>query len=316
MIINIFFLIIGFIVLIKGADILIDGSTNLALHLKIPKIVIGLTIVAFGTSAPEVAVSIQSLLNNSSDLVLGNVIGSNIINSLLILGICSLFSKLNVKNNTVKKELPLLLLLTILVCVLFFDIPFNNDSNNLISRSDGIVIVLFFIVFIYYLISIIRSKKNISIDIPNISLLKSLLYIILGIIGVIISSDVIVNEAVFISKYLGISERIISLTIISFGTSLPELITSLSSVKNNEHELLIGNIIGSNIFNICIVLGVPVSLFGSVSSSSFELIDFITLILSSLMLLIFTSHNYKINKKEGIIMIITFFIYYFLITFN
>lgn len=310
MIVNLILLIIGFIVLIKGADLFVDGCSNLSLHLKLPKILIGLTIVAFGTSAPELAISIQSLLNHSSDLVLGNVIGSNIINSLFVLGICSLFCNLKVQNNTVKKELPLLSLFSILVTVLFFDKPIDNGQFNLISRSDGIVIVLFFIVFIYYLISIMRKRKDEDNNTPKLTLFKSVLYMIIGIIGLIISSDVVVNNSIIIAKYLGVSERIVSLTIISLGTSLPELVTSLAAVRKNEQDILIGNIIGSNIFNLCVVLGLPVSILGSISASNFQVIDFIVLILSSLMLYTFASNGYKITKKEGIIMIITFIVYY------
>ncbi len=309
MILNIFLLIVGFIILIKAADIFVDGASNVALHFKISKMVIGLTIVAFGTSAPEFAVSVQSLMNGSGDLVLGNVIGSNIINTLLILGVAAMIRNLTVKNNTVKKEIPIYLLLSILLTVLFFDVILNNDAINMISRSDGIAIILFFAIFIYYLISMIKNKHNENSE-PSMSLFKSIVYMVIGIVAIIFSSDLVVNNAVSIAKSLSISERLISLTVIALGTSLPELVTSIQAARKNEQDILIGNIIGSNIFNICIVLGVPVALFGGIIPATFETMDFIMLLVSAIILFAFASRNYKITRHEGIIMFLIFIVYY------
>ncbi len=309
MFLNIILLVIGFYILMKGADVFVENASQTAIHFKLSKMVIGLTIVAFGTSAPEFAVSMQSLMNGSGDIVLGNVIGSNIINTLLIVGIVSTIKPIKVKSNTVKKELPIYVLISLLLFILFFDTMFNNELLNVITRSDGMAIVLVFIIFVYYLLSIMRNKHETN-EIPENSLFKSISLMIIGIIAIVFSSDLVVDNAIEIATQLNISERIISLTIIAFGTSLPELVTSLTAAKKGEIDILVGNIIGSNIFNICIVLGIPVMLFGSISPQTFQMLDFIIMLLSAFMLFIFAYKDYKINKKHGIVMILVFAIYY------
>ncbi len=314
MIISILILIAAFIILIKSADYFVSGASSLASHFKVSKMVIGLTIVAFGTSAPELAVSVQSLINGSGDLVLGNVIGSNIINILLILGISSLIVPISIKSNTIRKEIPICILVTILLSVLFFDISLSGSTQNMISRSDGIVILLFFAIFVYYLFSIMRNKTVDELpEENNTSLLKSILMTVAGIILIIISSDLVVNEAVNIAHVLNISERMISLTIIAFGTSLPELITSIVAAKKREQDILVGNIIGSNIFNICIVIGIPSALIGSIIPSGFSLIDFVIFILSAILLFIFARRKSAIKRYHGIAMLILFALYYTII---
>lgn len=316
-VINILLLILGFILLIKGADFFVDGASSTAQNFKVSKMLIGLTIVAFGTSAPELAVSISSLLKGSTDMVLGNVIGSNILNILLILGIAAVIRPINIKSNTVKKELPLTMLISTLLVVLFLDINLQNNTVNQISKGDGIVLLLFFSIFLYYLLSMAKQKSKLKEDnTPKFKLTHSIFLIILGLIGIILGSDMVVNNATSIATSLGVSERIISLTIIAFGTSLPELVTTIVSAKKGELDLLVGNIIGSNIFNICIVLGIPVTLFGFVTPKSFEIIDLLFLILSSIMLFIFSKTNKKITRFNGIIMLITFIFYYLLVFFS
>ena len=182
MILNILILIIGFVLLIKGADILVDGASSIARNLKVSSLLIGLTVVTFGTGIPELAVSIKSIISGNSDMLLGNVIGSNIINILLILGISSVICPLRVKNNTIHKEIPMMILISILLVTLFTDSLFDIDKVNIITRSDGVVILLFFLVFIYYLISIIRKKReqddNTLIDNPKYPIFKSILFVI------------------------------------------------------------------------------------------------------------------------------------------
>ena len=264
MILQIFVLIVGFVILIKGADIFVDGASSTASNFKVPKILIGLTIVAFGTSAPEFAVSLKSIISNNHDIVLGNVIGSNILNILLILGISSLFHSLGVKRNTVKKELPFTLLLTTLFIVLLSDNLFDSYASNAFTRSDGIILVLVFLVFIYYLISLAlhRNDKKDEVEIKKMPLGKSLLYTVLGILMIVFGSEFVVNSASTIAKNLGVSAKMISLTIIALGTSLPELVTSITATRKGEHDLAIGNVVGSNIFNLGIVIGIPVAIFG------------------------------------------------------
>lgn len=311
MIVQVLLLVVGFIVLIKGADVFVDGASNIARNFKLSKMLIGLTIVAFGTSAPELAVSVQSILSGSGEIVIGNVVGSNILNILLILGCASLVHDLRVKNNTVKKEIPITLMLTSLLIVLMSD-KFLNGSSNILTRGDGIALVLFFGVFIYYLISMVRHKSQEIEDDEEVvySLLKSIIYTIIGIIAIVLGSDLVVDSATYIAEAIGISERIIGLTIIALGTSLPELVTSVVATKKGEYDIAIGNVVGSNIFNIGMVLGIPVALFGSISVGSFNFLDLAFFFASSLALFTFAVNDYKIKRYEGVILLIMFVVYY------
>ena len=314
MLIEVILLIVGFVVLIKGADFFVDGASNLARNFRVSKMLVGLTIVAFGTSAPEFAVSIKSMISGSGEIVLGNVIGSNILNILLILGCSALVHDLTVKNNTVKKELPITLLLTTLLIVLMSDKLLTNQTN-LLDRGDGITLVLFFLVFIYYLFSMMRNKKdnNPDDDEEIYKLPKSIIYTLLGLVAIILGSNLVVDSASNIAKMLGVSERIIGLTIIALGTSLPELVTSVTATKKGEYDIAIGNVVGSNIFNIGLVLGIPISIFGGIQVGTFSSIDLIFFFLAAFMLFIFSANDYKIRKLEGIILLLMFAVYYTLV---
>lgn len=312
MILDIILLVVGFIFLIKGADIFVDGASSTAQNFKVPKMLIGLTIVAFGTSAPEFAVSMSALAYGNTDMVLGNVIGSNILNILLILGIAAVIKPIKVKDETVKKELPLTLLISTLLVVVFLDVKLANQLSNQITRSDGIVLLLFFSIFIYYLITLVLQKRD-KVEKPKFKIGQSIFLVIVGLMAIIVGSNMVVNSASSIAKLLGLSERVISLSIIAFGTSLPELVTTIVSSKKGEQDLLVGNIIGSNIFNICIVLGVPVSIYGSITPINFNVIDLIMLILSALIIYIFSCTKKTVSKTEGVIMLFLFVIYYTLV---
>ena len=313
MFLNILLLVCGFVLLIKGADLFVDGASSTAQNFKVSKMLIGLTIIAFGTSAPEFAVSMQALSKGSTDMVLGNVIGSNILNILLILGVAAVIHPIKIKDNTVEKELPLCLLISTLVVVIFLDIKLGNGIVNQITRSDALVILLFFTVFIYYLVTLVRQKKKEDDEKPKFKLGKSLLLVAFGLAGIIFGSNMVVNNASGIASKLGLSERIIALTIIAFGTSLPELVTTIVSSKKGEQDLLLGNIIGSNIFNICVVLGIPVAIFGTITPSSFNIVDLVLLIVSSFLLFIFSETKRTITRIEGFLMIIVFIIYYLVV---
>lgn len=311
MIIQILMLILGFVLLIKGADIFIDGASSAAQNFKVSKMLIGLTIVAFGTSAPELAISFKALSTGSADMVLGNVIGSNITNGLLILGVAAIIRNITVKQNTVKKELPLHLLISTILVVLFLDKQINNLTPNMISRSDAITILLVFSVFLYYIISISRNKIDEDEEPGKYSTFMSLLFVVLGLAGTIIGSDLVVDNATLIAQNLGISQRTISLTIIALGTSLPELVTTIISSLKKEQDILVGNIIGSNLFNICMVLGLPVTIYGSIIPSSFQIIDLVILIIMSfLMYFLPKINNYKITRMDGILLITIYITYY------
>lgn len=315
MLLNIIILIIGFIILIKGADIFVEGASSVATNFKISKIVIGLTIVAFGTSAPEFAVSVKSLLSGSGDIVLGNVIGSNILNVLLIIGVASMFHSLTVQDNTVKKELPITILFSTLLCVLLTDHLFDSGVENAFTRSDGIVLLLFFLIFIYYLISVVKNKKEDEEE-TKITLKKAIIFTILGIIAIVLGSNFVVDSASKIASDLGVSERMIGLTIIALGTSLPELVTSVIATKKGEYDIAIGNVVGSNIFNIGIVIGLPVSIFGGIYNLTINYIDLIMMMGAALLLFMFSFKDYKITKKEGIVFLLLFILYYTYVVFG
>ncbi len=312
MFLNILLLIIGFILLIKGADVFVDGASSTAENFKVSKMLIGLTIIAFGTSAPEFAVSVSALASGSTDVVLGNVIGSCILNILLILGVAALIKPIKIKTNTVRKELPLCMLISTLLAVLFMDVALGTGSENTFSRGDAIAVLLFFSVFLYYLITLARHNKETKekAEKPKFTLGKSVLLVLVGLAGIIIGSEMVVQNSTAIATSIGWSERLISLTIIAFGTSLPELVTTIVASRKGEQDLVVGNIIGSNIFNICIVLGLPVAIFGTITPTSFQMLDIIMLVTSAVMLFIFALTKHKISRAEGAIMLASFVAYY------
>lgn len=317
MFLSIILLIVGFVILIKGADIFVDGASNVASNFKVSKMLIGLTIVAFGTSAPEFAVSVKSLISGHGDIVLGNVIGSNILNILLILGTASLFHSLNVKNNTVKKELPITLLISCLFAVLLSDNLFDSSVVNEFTRSDGVVVLLFFLVFIYYLISLTRNKIDTEQEENDIMPIgKSVLFTVLGIVGIVLGSNFVVDSASDIASILGVSQRMISLTIVALGTSLPELVTSVTATRKGEYDIAIGNVVGSNIFNVGMVIGIPVAIFGGIGTISFSYIDLAVMIFAAILLFVFSFKDYKISKRDGICFLVLFVIYYSYVIFN
>ena len=309
---QILMLVGGFVLLIKGADILVSGASSIAANFKVSKMLIGLTIVAFGTSAPELAVSISSLANGTTDMLLGNVFGSNIMNILLLIGIGALICPIVVKRDTVIKELPILLLISSALVVLYLDMTLANGPRNEITREDAIICLLFFGIFLYYLIAMAR-KNRAAIDEdekPEFKLGKSFLLTGLGLIGIIGGSQLVVSGASGIAHGFGISDRLIALTVVALGTSLPELITTITAARRKETDLIVGNIIGSNIFNICIVMGLPVAIFGTITPESFQMIDLVMLIGSAALLLISTRRDRKISRLEGGIMLAIFAAYY------
>lgn len=346
LLLNLILLLVGFVFLIKGADVFVDGASDTARKFRVPKMLIGLTIVSFGTSAPEFAVSIQSILSGKGDILLGNVVGSNVLNILLILGVASLVGTLRVNTATVKKEIPVLVLITLAFATLLSDKVFGL-SENLFTRQDGIVLLLFFCIFVYYLIGMSRKKdtsekdKELKSEINNkkvvrgeeeleknaeeavkqtepnedneekpVSLTKALLMVVIGLVGIVLGSDFVVKSASEIAATFGVSQRIISLTVVALGTSLPELVTSVIATKKGEYDIAIGNIVGSNIFNIGIVAGLPVAILGGVGGGAFSYIDVIALVVSAVTLFFFARHGKRIGYKKGIIFLLMFIAYY------
>lgn len=308
-------LIIGFIIIIKSADLLVDCATSLAIKSHLPKMLIALTIVSFGTCAPEVAISFQSIASQNSEVAFANVVGSCIINVFLIIGFACIVRPIKVQHKTVKKELPILVLITTCFSVLMLDSLFNPATPNGFSRADGVVLILVFFIFVLYLIQLVRKRdKSFNADeemnVKYKNPIIALMLLIVSLILIIFSSDLIVNNAVELSYKLNISEKIVTMVIVAIGTSLPEMITTYSSAKKGEFDIAIGNIIGTNIFNICIVLGLPIVIYGGIGLQGFNFIDIIAVFSSSLILYIFAKNDNVISKKEGGLMLALFAIYY------
>ncbi len=307
-------LIVGFILLIKGADYLVTGSVSLAKKYRISNLVIGLTIVGFGTSAPELAVNLTSALSGSTDLAIGNIIGSNIANVFLILGICAIIYPLSVKRNTVWKEIPLSLLAAVITAVLANDIFLDTNVGstfNVISRIDGIVLLSFFIIFMYYIFGIAKeSDVEDEITHAHLSKFKIGAYIAGGLAALVLGGKWIVGSAVFIASSLGISESIIGLTIVAVGTSLPELAASAVAAYRKQADIAVGNIVGSNIFNIFWILGLSATI-SPLPLQHDAFIDLEFLILSSLLLFVFLfiGEKEKIERRQGILFLCIYAFY-------
>lgn len=306
------FLLIGFFIIIKSSDILVDCASSLAIRCKIPKMLIALTIVAFGTCAPEVAISFQSVANHNGTMAFANVIGSCIVNTFLIIGLAAIVRPIKVKHATIKKELPILLIITTGFVVLMVDSVFNPLTPNTFSRADGIILILLFCMFVSYIVQLLKRKdddaENIEPVYKNIFLI---LFLLIGsIICITLSSDVIVDNATILAKKLNVSEKVITMIAIVIGTSLPEMFMTVASARKKEFDMAIGNIIGTNIFNICIVLGLPIAIYGDLVLVNFNLIDIITVFLTSFLLYIFARSERVVSKREGILMLAIFIVYY------
>lgn len=302
MVLNIFLLILGLILLVVASNLFVDSASSLANNFKLPKMVIALTIASFCTCTPELSISFSSILNNNYDVTLSNVIGSCVVNILLIIGIASIVKPIKIKTSTVSKELPLLVITTVAFSILFID-------GNL-SRIDAAVLLLLFIIFCLYLYKMIKRFKNLNDEKPKYSKAVSIILIIVSLIVIYFSGELVINSTLFLSEKLNISTKLISMVVIVIGTSLPELVITVTSAKKGEFDMTVGNIVGTNIFNICIVLGLPVLIFGTVSSISFSYIDFIAITVSALLFYFLGKSDKKITRFEGIIMVSIFISYY------
>ena len=304
---DIIYLLLGFIIIIKGSDMLVDGSVNLAKFLKIPTLVIGLTIVAIATGVPEIAISISSSLKGSNGLLLGNLLGSNIFNILFILGLIAIIKPLYIKKEIILKNYAFALLSCLVLFIISYDIYFGDSLVNVITRTEGILLLCFAGIFLYSTVLGATLDKNIKVEKGKFSF-KDILYIVVGIVLIGLSAEVIVNSAVNISKWLGVGEDLIGLTIIAIGTNLPELVTSIVAVRKGEVDIAIGNLVGTNIYNIFLILGLAATI-NPITISSNAFIDIIVLAITSFIVYIFIQHKKDVNRKEGIIMILLYVIY-------
>ena len=303
------FFILGFFILIKGADILINGSVSVAKKFKISSIVIGLTIVAFGTSMPELIVNIFASAQGKTEIAIGNILGSNIVNILFILGISAVIYPITANKNTVLKEIPFSLLAIVVLGIMANDIIIDGQIFSSITRIDGLILISFLIIFLYYIFGITKSVEDIveKDEIKVFSYSKAVFYIILGIVGLIVGGKWIVDGAVEIAKFFNISESLIGLTIIAIGTSLPELATSAVAAYKKQSDIAIGNIVGSNIFNIFFVLGVSAIIrplpFNDNLNKDIAMTIFASVIL---LLMMFIGKKRIIKRWQGIFMIIVY----------
>lgn len=303
-------LLVGFMFLIAGSYIFIYASSDIAKKFRMSMQMIHLIIVSFATSLPELLVSIKAGLLGLDNMIVYNVIGSNIINILLVLAIACLIKNLKITSNTIKKELPLTILVTILFILVCLDDLFIKNSNNIITISDALILILFFFIYLYYMKTVIKESHDIKIiNKSKNSMVSNIFLAIIGLSMIIMGSIFTVDVA---SKMIhsGISERVLSLLIIALATSVPELINCTMAIKNKQDDLIIGNILGSNIFSICICISIPAIIVGNLNVNGLSFIDIINFLIANILLLIFAPLKDKMGKREGLILLSIFVIYY------
>lgn len=303
--IQIILLCVGFYMLVKGADWFVDGSSGIATKFKIPQLVIGLTIVAMGTSAPEAAVSITAALKGNADITVGNIVGSNILNILIILGVSVLITSLSVAKSTIIAEIPFMIAVTFLLL--------GTGYDGTIGLWEGIILLIVFVIYLGYLFLLAKKDKDKTEDnVKEISVAKSLLWTVVGLFLIVFGSNVTVDAATKIAQVLGLSERFIGLTIVALGTSLPELFTSVSAARKGNADIAIGNIVGSNIFNILFVIGVSASIIPVPFATGFRF-DTIVAVVASVLLLVCSVKDNKLKRWAGPVFLLSYLVYFILI---
>lgn len=285
-------LLIGFVLLIKGADFFVDGSSSLARIMKVPSVIIGLTIVAMGTSAPEASVSVNAALAGSNDIAISNVIGSNLFNGLVVVGVCAFMAGFKTNPEILKRDMPLNIIVTAILCIMLLDRHINH--------IEGIILLISMAVYIAVMVISALKNRETADECKILSLPKSLIFIIGGLISVIFGGTLVVDNACLIAKDFGVSENFIGLTIIAIGTSLPELVTSITATRKGDSGLALGNAIGSNLFNILFILGMSATIC-PLNVLSESIIDCIILLVSAVILYVFARTKKTMNRWEGIV---------------
>lgn len=306
-----FILILGFAMLIKGADYFVEGSSHIAKILRISPIFVGLTIVAFGTSSPEMAVSIRAAMKGSNGIALGNAIGSNIFNISLVVGITAIINPLRVERETVRKEIPFTLLSSILLLILMMDKRLQSISYNQLSQGDGLVLLSFFAIFMYYLFEVARNSRENNDeeeDMLTTSKAKEIVYVVGGLAAIILGGELVVRSSTRIATQFGMSETLVGLTIAAVGTSLPEMITCITAAAKKHSDIAVGNIVGSNIFNLLFVLGTS-SIISPIAVDEKVFTDVLCMIGYTTILLIFSKTQHKVNRIEGMILLVSYVLY-------
>lgn len=301
-------LVLGFVLLTKGADFFVDGAAAVAKKLRIPTFIIGMTIVAMGTSAPECAVSITASLKNNNELAVSNAIGSNIFNLMVVCGVCAVITPLAVEAGILKKEFPF----SILVAILLLGLGVAGMS---VGHADGFILMAVFVMFLYWMVrSAQKARMNQQSggggdeEIKDLSALTCMIYIVVGLIAIVLGGDCVVDGASEIAESFGMSQNLIGLTVVAFGTSLPELVTSFAAARKNQADMALGNVIGSNIFNILLILG----LAAAISPLTFNMenvIDIVVLVVMSAEVYLFARKDYSINRLEGALMLAEYAVY-------
>ncbi len=297
-------LVLGFVMLIKGADWFVDGASGIASKLGVPQLVVGLTIVAMGTSLPEAAVSVTAALDGNAGITVGNVVGSNILNILIILGITGVITAVAVQKSTIRYEIPFMLVITILTIVL-------GMSGNSISRVEGIILWVFFIAYLAYLFVLAKKGNQSEEEAPNkdAKVWKLILGLVVGLVIVVWGSNIAVDAATALAKIIGLSDRFIGLTIVALGTSLPELVTSVTAARKGNADIAIGNIVGSNIFNILFVIGTSALIIPVAFEPNF-VIDTLIALSAGILLWVSVAKSKKLTRPWGIVMLLGYAAYF------
>lgn len=314
-IIPVLYLIVGFVLLVKGADFFVEGASSIAKRMHIPTIVIGLTIVAFGTSAPELAVSLSAAIKGSNDIAMGNVVGSNIFNLLVVIGVSAMISPLTVKRSMIKKDYPLSIFAAVLLGVLCLDSVLFHAKETTLGRMDGVSLLVCFVFFMYITVREgLRgrkdAKKEHEDEVENMSfpIGKSIVLLVVGLAGIVFGGDLSVEGAKEIARAFGLSEALIGLTIVAIGTSLPELVTSIVAAKKGESDIALGNVVGSNLFNIFFILGCSATILPMHVSGTY-IYDIGLLIIVSVLAFIPIAKSKKVGRVMGGVMTLAYVAY-------
>ena len=301
-VLQIVFLALGFFLLVKGADWFVDGASGLARKLGIPQLVIGLTIVAMGTSLPEAAVSISAALRGNAEITIGNIVGSNILNILIILGVTALIATLKVADSTVRYEIPFMIVVTFVLLWLGY-------TGGQVTWLEGVILWVLFLLYLRYLYMMAKKGKEEEREVEQLSTAKIIGLILAGVVMIVAGSNLAVEGASNLAKALGISQRFIGLTIVALGTSLPELVTSVSAARKHNADIAIGNIVGSNIFNILFIVGTT-ALITPVTFASGFVVDTLIAAAVGILLFVCVARTKELRKKAGIVMLLAYILYF------
>ncbi|HZG84299.1 calcium/sodium antiporter [Paenibacillus sp.] len=302
-------LMVGFALLILGANYFVEGSSKIAAYFRVPPILIGLTIVAFGTGSPEATVSIIAALNQNAGVSLGNVIGSNVFNTAFVVGVVAIIMAIQVKGETIKKEIPFTFLASFVLLVLISDYSLQQSAINVITRGDGIILLLFFAIFMYYIFEAARNSREEggtqAASVGNATLGKPIFFGAAGLAAIIYGGHLVVQHSTIIALRWGMTETLVGLTIVAVGTSLPELVTSVAAALKKQNEIAVGNVVGSNIFNILFVLGVS-AVISPLGVERVMVTDVVILIVLTALLFVVSRTHYKVGRIEGMVLTLSY----------